>query len=114
LIPGVLVPKGVMVVQSSPAEGSEDKYNAWYKATHIPQILEIPGFVGARRYKVRDGGQTGGNPVSQYLTVYDLDADDLDGPLTELGARSAAGKIERSDYLQLTPPPVVTVYQLVE
>jgi hypothetical protein len=52
--------------------------------------------------------------VHPYLTIYEIEADDLTGPVKELRARSAAGQTTKSDTLQTDPPPVVTLYELIE
>ena len=102
------MPKGIMVVQSRPVSADrEDEYNAWYASVHIPEILAVPGFTGARRYKVI--GPDG--PV--YVAVYDIEADDVTAPVKELGARSAAGRHAKTDLLATDPPPVVTVAEQV-
>jgi hypothetical protein len=99
-----------MFVQTGPSDPlREDEYNEWYSATHIPQVCEVPGITGARRFKALGDG---GTPV--YIAIYELDADDLADPMRELRARSASGEIERNDVLQLNPPPVVTIYELIE
>lgn len=101
--------KGIMVVQTGPVSAErEDEYNDWYSGTHIPEILAIPGFVGARRYKL-----TGGDGTPSYLAIYEIEADDVTAPVKELGARSAAGQHSLSDVLRLDPPPVVSVYEQV-
>jgi len=43
-----------------------------------------------------------------------IDADDLTGPVKELRARSAAGQTSKSDVVQMEPPPVVTLYELID
>jgi hypothetical protein len=102
------MPKGIMVVQSRPVSADrEDEYNEWYSSVHIPEILAVPGFTAARRYKVI--GPDG--PV--YVAVYDIEADDITAPVKELGARSAAGQHTMSDVLALDPPPVVTIAEQV-
>ena len=54
------MPKGIMVVQTSPVDpAKEDAYNDWYDNTHIPEILEIPGFTSARRFKLHGPGADG-------------------------------------------------------
>ena len=99
------MPKGIMVVQSRPVSAErEAEYNDWYDNTHIPEILAIPGFVSARRYKV-----PGPEPI--YLAIYDLEAEHLSVPVTDLGARSAVGRMTPSDAIQLDPRPVATVYE---
>ncbi len=106
------MPKGIMVVQSGPSDPArEDEYNDWYSHTHLPEIRAVPGVVAARRYKVRDGGDA--RPHA-YVAIYEIDADDLTAPVRELGARSAAGQMHMSDALQTDPPPVVTLYELID
>ncbi|MFC5752234.1 hypothetical protein [Actinomadura rugatobispora] len=108
------MPKGIMVVQSGPSDPArEDEYNEWYGKTHLADVCAVPGFVGARRYKVRDGGGEGGAGPS-YLAIYEIEADDLAAPLAELRARSISGQIKMSDALQMDPAPVVTFYELIE
>ncbi|XVQ14764.1 hypothetical protein ACQP1W_20180 [Spirillospora sp. CA-255316] len=105
--------KGIMVVQSGPSDPArEDEYNEWYSTTHLADVCAVPGFVGARRYKVLDGG--GGQAGPSYLAIYEIEADDLAAPLAALRARRASGEVEMSDALQLDPAPVVTFYELIE
>jgi hypothetical protein len=109
------VPKGILAVQSSPVAGHEDEYNRWYTETHIPEMLAVPGFVSARRYRVHENGTLPADPSRHtYLAIYEIDADDLDGPVKEMRERSAAGATRRSDTLRSDPPPIVTLYELIE
>ncbi|RAY12648.1 hypothetical protein DPM19_23935 [Actinomadura craniellae] len=104
--------KGLMVVQSGPIEPArEDEYNDWYDNTHLPQVLAVPGFVAARRYRARSGADPA---LPGYLAIYEIEADDLTDPVKELRARSAAGEIRQSGAVRLDPPPVVTLYELME
>lgn len=110
------MPKGIMVVQSEPADPSrEDEYNAWYDNTHVPEICAVPGFVSARRYKVHHpaAGEEG-SPAQAYLAIYEIEADDLMAPAAELHTRAAAGQTHGTDALRADPPPVVTIYELLE
>jgi hypothetical protein len=105
------VPKGIMVVQSSPSgPDREDEYNDWYDNTHIPQIRAIPGFTAARRYKLTGLGT---QDAPAYLAIYHIEADDLAIPVAELRARSRSGQHTASDALSLDPPPVVAVYEFL-
>jgi hypothetical protein len=112
----VSVPRGILVVESRASDPSRQaEYDDWYANTHIPDVCAVPGFVGARRYrvhKVGDGHAEAAAPTT--MAVYEIEADDLDGPVRELRARSADGRIVMSDVLQLDPPPVVTLYELIE
>ena len=69
--------------------------------------------MSARRYKTSEADR-GRSTKASYLAIYELEADDISRPLEELAARSADGRMGRSDALELSPPPVVTVYELIE
>jgi len=106
------VPKGVMVVEAGPVDPDrEDDFNEWYSTVHLPELLAVPGFVRARRYKVSGAGQPGRH---RYLTIYELEADDLEAPLRELRARRQAGHGTGTDALSTDPGSVVTIYELVD
>jgi hypothetical protein len=106
--------KGIMVVESNPADTErEAEYNEWYSGTHIPQICSVPGFVAARRYQIH-GADGDGSTKGRYLAIYELETDDLGAALAELSARYADGRMDLSDTLQLSPPPDVTIYELIE
>lgn len=105
------MPRGIMVVQSNPATPERDaEYNDWYSSTHLPELLQIPGFVAGRRYRVPDGAPA----THRYLAIYDIDADELTAPMKELQARSARGEVGRSDVVGMDPPPVITFYEFLE
>lgn len=97
--------RGIVVVSTRPASPEqEDEYNRWYSEVHLPEILAIPGFVGARRYRAPG--------TSEYLAVYEIEGDDLQAVL----AGMATGRAERTttDALATDPPPVVTLYELLD
>lgn len=105
------MPRGAMVVQSGPVSvDRDDEFNDWLDHTHIPEVLETPGFVGATRYRlvqtVSDGG--GGEPP-EYLTVYEIEADDVVAARDELVATAADRTT--SDALCTDPRPRVFLYE---
>ncbi len=110
------MPKAILVVESQPSEASrEDEYVAWYRDVHIPEVLAVPGFRSAARYKLRAAGGLAADPAEpRYVTVYQIEADDVGAPVKELGARSAAGLTTRSDAMQMDPRPTVRLYELIE
>jgi len=107
------MPKGVLVVQSAPVDPAHEvEFERWYRDEHLPDICAIPGFTGARRFKVVR--QRSGAPVAEYLAVYELDSDDLEATVAEMSARSADGRVRRSTTVQTEPPPVVALYELID
>lgn len=99
--------RGVYVVRARPVSQERDgELNDWYDGTHVPELLSVPGFVSARRFRrVGDDGEP------EYLAVYEIEADDVGAPVREWRRRSAAGETTRSDALQLDPPPDTALYE---
>jgi hypothetical protein len=106
------MPKAVLIVQSQASDESrEDEYHKWYEHTHIPQLCEIPGIVSARRFTLAGGGFGPADPsVPAHLAIYELDADDLDGVMSEVITRTGDGRIEMSDAIALDPVPTTLLY----
>lgn len=102
------MPKGVLVVHTQPAPDREAEYNDWYDNVHLPDICALPGFTGARRFKV-SGAQLGKAPegVPTYVAIYDVDADDLQGALNGIGAGVGSGKVRMVDGLMGGPSQMV-------
>lgn len=72
------------LVQANPAVGREQEFNDWYEDTHLPEILQIPGFVRARRFQVTEA--TADKVNLEFLTIYELEGDED----TALGALKEA------------------------
>lgn len=74
----VCVPKYTFLVLTNAADSQDEAFNAWYDNTHIPDVLRVPGFVAAQRFKLADTTppQAFGH---RYLALYELETDDLEG-----------------------------------
>jgi len=94
----------VFVVHSNPVAGREQEYNDWYAQRHLQELLACPGIVAARRLvlaeqQVRDVAQP-----FQYLALYEIETEDLQGFIDELLARATSGRIARSSALSDSSP----------
>jgi hypothetical protein len=108
------MPKGIMFVPSQPASPErDDEYNQWYSQTHIPEVCQVPGVTGARRFKISDPAQAG-PATSTYIALYELDADDLTNVFEEIATRATDGRIQMSDVLSMDPPPVPVIYEVLD
>lgn len=67
--------------------GKDDAFNTWYTDQHVPDVLKVPGFVCANRYKLTDVGTMGPEPQHRYLTIYEVETDNPEAVLADLGAR---------------------------
>jgi hypothetical protein len=93
--------KYIIAVYSNPTDGNEDAYNQWYSDIHLAEVLQVPGFVAAQRFRV-DDDQAPEPPKHKYLAIYEIEADEPMDVLHVLAQESAKGKIGSSHTLDLT------------
>lgn len=85
-----------LVVLTRPVEGREDEFNQWYNDVHLDDVLKIPGFTAAQRFRIV------GEPVNtenawKYYAVYEVDHDDPKSVLDELIARVGTESMPMSE-----------------
>jgi hypothetical protein len=66
------------LVLTSPTPGAEDEFNEWYDNVHVPQVLQMPGFLTGRRFQL-----VSPDPADSpsYLAVYEIESDDIQATL---------------------------------
>lgn len=90
--------KHVVMALTNPVAGREEDYNAWFEGTHIPEVLATPGFLAAQRYEVSEHQRIPDALPYRYVTVYDIETDDLESTLAQLGKTVQSGtKTDASD-----------------
>ena len=45
----------LFIVKATIPPEKEAAFNRWYNEEHVPQVLQFPGLVSARRYKALEG-----------------------------------------------------------
>ena len=86
--------KHLLVVVTTPAEGQEEEFNRWYTSEHLDDVLRVPGFVAAQRFKLtRDTAKRSPGP---YLAIYEMDTDDPDAAVAALTEASVSGRMKIS------------------
>ncbi len=43
-----------LLVLTNAVEGRDDEFNQWYDHQHIPDALDVPGYVAAQRFRLAD------------------------------------------------------------
>lgn len=76
-----------LVVLSNAVEGLEDEYNDWYTNRHLNDVVAIPGFTSAQRFRYV-GMSRASSPVRKYLAIYEVETDDPEAAIAELTSRS--------------------------
>lgn len=65
----------------------EDEWNFWMESEHIPKVMKVGNFLGAKRYRIKEGSNF------NYVTLYE--AKDLDSLRNYL---SGPGILMRKEY----------------
>jgi Domain of unknown function (DUF4286) len=92
--------KYTFVVLTNPTSGKEAEYNEWYNKQHIPDVLNVPGFVAAQRFRLADKQMGDTNPY-RYLALYEIETDDLAGALKDLQSRVGSDDMVMSDAIDM-------------
>ena len=66
--PTIPVGTTVLVVTMEVDPEDEAEFNKWYNEQHLPERMEIPGYVSARRFKLEEG-----NGALTYLCIWELE-----------------------------------------
>ncbi|WP_068273709.1 DUF4286 family protein [Aldersonia kunmingensis] len=95
--------KSILFVESGPASADTvDDYNRWHNEVHVPEMLELDGFVSARRW------QDGDN----FITLYEIDAD-VETAKATLKAFFASGTMSKPVGVRTEPPAVMRYLSLI-
>jgi hypothetical protein len=86
-----------MVVMSHPVKGREDDYNDWYQNVHLGELVALPGFKSARRFRLARSLVEG--ETYPYLAVYDIETNDIDSVLDNLRDMAENERLTMSDSL---------------
>jgi hypothetical protein len=94
-----------MLVFANPVPGLENDFNDWYSITHMGDLVQLPGWLGAQRFRIisslnprttKEGYRHG------YLIVWDQEGTDYATPQSFMTAAINGGKSRRGagfDYI---------------
>jgi len=96
----------VMLVFANPVPGREAEFNDWYTNTHMGDLLQLQGWVGAQRYRIVTTVQprpTAAGYQHGYVILWDLEETDANTGLARITAAIAGGKSRKSPAFDYTP-----------
>jgi hypothetical protein len=98
------MPKAIMIVHSEPSDPArEQEYRSWYD-DHIAQALRaVPGLPRARRYRLAADQRHEVSAPTPFMTIYEIEADDIDAVHDRLLAASKDGRLPQSDVIRAGP-----------
>ena len=97
--------RGVLIVESRPASPEEAAaYHNWYDNKHLPEILQLEGFVSARRLE-----SVGGDA---FIVIYEIEGD-IEAAKAVLQRAQSSGAMSRPEGVQLNPRPAVRYFRQI-
>ncbi len=85
------MPNYKMIVMSRPLDGREVEYDDWYQNFHLAQVVAIPGFKSAQRFRM--ASRLGAGEVWPFLAIYEIETDDIDTVVREIHARAGGAAL---------------------
>lgn len=86
----------LFIAFTNPLPGKEAEFNEWYTHTHLKEVVAVPGFISARRFKLTKEQRTPTLPF-QYMAIYEV----------EVGkARFVLDSLEAGLPMMLMPPVI--------
>lgn len=94
--------KYTFLALTNPVPGKEDQFNEWYDSHHVPDVINVPGFISGQRFRLADsqfGGES--SKAFKYLALYEIETDDIAATIKELRARGGTADIVPSDAIDM-------------
>lgn len=86
------------VVLTNSTPGDDEEFNAWYTGTHIPDVISVPGFVAAQRFRFVSHPAL--KPAAfGYAALYEVKKDCAAEAFAGLTARAGTPQMVLSDTL---------------
>lgn len=80
--------KHVLVVLSNAQDGEDEAFNKWYTETHLGDILSLPGYSAAQRFKLSETQLGTTDLPYRYLALYEVEADEVADAARALSSNS--------------------------
>ena len=77
---------------ATPKDEQDEAYNSWYDAQHIPDVLNIPGFLAVQRFDLAPS-MGGKDAPFRYMQIYEMDAERINETLAEAASRAGGPKM---------------------
>jgi hypothetical protein len=84
-----------LVVFTTPIAGSEEEFNDWYQNVHLRDVVAVPGFTSAQRFRLAKS-MSAEEPLP-YLAIYDVETDDIEGVIAGMKSRVGTEAMVISD-----------------
>lgn len=73
-----------MIITEVPAADEAAAFEDWYVNRHMPDVLAIPGFTAAQRFRLAPDAEAG----DRFMTIYEMECDDRKAVMAEVRRRA--------------------------
>lgn len=98
-----------LIVLINAIEGREDEFNNWFINQHVPDVLTIPGMKTAQRFELAEHQREGAKKEFRFLTLYDVETDDLPWVIHEMKIRQGTPQMVSTD--TIAPPASIHFFE---
>lgn len=81
-----------MIITEAPSAEEEAAFETWYVDRHMPDVLAVPGFTAAQRFRLAPGPDEDNAPA-RFLTIYEMETDDRTAVMAEVRRRAGTPKM---------------------
>ena len=87
-----------VIVNDPPDADQAEAFDHWYVDRHMPDVLDVPGFISAQRFRLAPDPA---NPdaLPRHLAIYEIETEDRAAVMAELRRRAG------TDQMPLFPGP---------
>src|SRR3546814_19815697 len=75
-----------MIITEAPSAEEEAAFETWYVDRHMPDVLAVPGFTAAQRFRLAPGPAEVNAPA-RFLTTHEMQTDDPPAVLPQVRRR---------------------------
>jgi hypothetical protein len=96
----------IMLVFANPIPGREAEFNDWYSNTHMGDLVQLQGWMGAQRFRILTNVQPRLSTAGYghgYLIIWDMEETDANPALARMTAAIAGGKSRLGAAFNYTP-----------
>jgi hypothetical protein len=95
------MPRAIMMVYSEPVDPSrEEEYRNWYDFHIAEAIRAVPGMPRAIRYRLSQAQRHDFDVPARFVTVYEIDAEDIEAVHDRLSAAWDNDELPKSDVIR--------------
>lgn len=99
-----------MLLNSSSRPGRADEYSDWCRSRHLPELMEVLGVIGIKRFRELMAPEPDGQV--RFSTLFELECDHPREVMAEIGRRIGAKEMDTSDAYD--PSSVTTLFAELE